>query len=176
MTKPAKQVELEDKRTALEKQLEILQNEVETLNGKVQLAGEEVDRTFFENNREKYKDVDLADLVVVGNVSVRVKTKLFEVEIANLSKGDSLEVDKALKNYRDETGMYIQNISLVLILAKAIRRFGVPDKTVPVPKDFVQAVAAVQQINEVIFAELWKEYTQFTRWINCGLRFSLKNS
>lgn len=171
-----KKNELEDKKTLLESQIKTLEAATTELRAKAEVAGEEVDRAFFDSNKEKYAEVDLQDLVVVGKVSYRHKTKLFEFEISNLSKGESLEVDKSVKDYRNETGLYIQQMTIMHILARSVRRYGVPDKTVKVPDDAEKAIEALKQINEVIFAEIWKEYNAFNRWINCALRFYLKNS
>ena len=171
-----KEAMLLTERAQLDSRLKVLSDEVSALRGKVDLAGEDVDRTYYDVNKEKYKDIDLRDLVIVGKVNHRVVNKYYEFVISNLTKGESLAIDQSMKDYKNETGMYMTQMSIVQILSRALVRYGVPDKTHAVPKDITKAIEAIGQINEIVFGDIWREYNLFNRWINCALRFELKNS
>jgi hypothetical protein len=167
---------LNSRKDELDNKITLLSKEIALLKATASNKEDEREKVYYEENKHKY-DVDLKDLVVVGKVSTLIKVgDIFEFQIQNLRKSDSLEIDKLVKSYAGESNVYVDNKVRVDILTKALVAYGCPGSIIRVPEDHKAAVEAVSSINEECLAIIWEEYTLFNRWVQCALRAQLKNS
>ena len=168
---------LEKRKEELTLKINSLTSEIDTLKATASNKEEERDSVYFLENKYKYPDVDMRDLVVVGSVSTTMKVgELLEFTIRNLQKKDSLFIDQNVKNYSKESNVYAENKIRFDILTKALVAYGVAGNLVRVPADFEKAQEALGSINEECLSIIWDEYVNFNRWVQCGLRTQLKNS
>lgn len=167
---------LEFERDNLVGRIESIREEIQALNGSLDDSIDQRDELAYEDGKKRYKDVSLADLIIQGHAQTRiVYNDMFEFTIRNLSKGESLDLDRSVKAIMNEPKVYVENYIRILILSKALVSFGVPGDAVITPDAQDDAIEAIKGINDAIFNKIWMEYIQFTSWIHAGLKTQLKN-
>ena len=156
------------KQALIEERLQIraeIENEVE---------GKDID--FYEKWKEKYADIDLSELVLMGHATVIVENKLFTVKLKALNKTETLEIDKESKELLNETKVYGNNVIAMKILARSVLMYGHPDQPKSLPGSVEENIEVLGELPEEVIDVIWKEYQRMARWIQCAVRVELKNS